>query len=69
MANNQLDRKLAKFLREKRGELTFQQFSDKMGLPGSTLHRLERFEQSVTLGKLEEICDRLKCSITDIFGK
>lgn len=69
MASNQLDRKLAKFLREKRGDLTFQRFSVKMGLPASTLHRLETCDQSATLGKLEEICKRLNCSIVDIFGK
>ena len=69
MASNQLDCKLAKFLRVKRGDLTYQQFSIKMGLPASTLHRLETCDQSATLGKLEYICKRLKCSIADIFGK
>ncbi len=67
MANNRLDRKLAKFLRVQRGGQTFQQFSDKMGLPASTLHRIEQGKQSVTLGTLEYICTRLKCKVSDIF--
>jgi len=58
---------LAAFLRKKRGDLTFQQFSRKTGISDSTLHRLELAEQNITLNTLEQICDRLKCSITDIF--
>jgi DNA-binding Xre family transcriptional regulator len=55
------------FLRKKRGEQTFAEFSRKLGLPPSTLHRLESGEQSVTLGKLEQIMRRLKCRLSDIF--
>ena len=69
MAKSQLDNKFAKFMRVKRGDMTFQQFSDKIGLPPSTLHRLEKCLQSVTLGTLEKICKQLKCSVVDIFGK
>ena len=54
--------------RKKRGDLTYQQFSRKVGLSDSTLHRLELGQQNVTLNTLEQICDRLKCSISDIFG-
>ncbi len=69
MANSRLDNKFAKFMRVKRGDMTFQQFSDKIGLPPSTLHRLEKCQQSVTLATLEKICKQLKCSVVDIFGK
>jgi len=64
-----LDKKLAKFLKEQRGEMTFAAFSKKTGLPRSTLFRLENGEQSITLGRLNQIMDRLKCSLEDIFGK
>lgn len=64
-----LDKKLAKFLREQRGEMTFAQFSKKTGLPPSTLFRLEQCEQSITLGRLQQVMDKLKCELTDIFGK
>ena len=63
-----LDKKLAAFLRTQRGEMTFAAFSKKIGLPPSTLFRLERCEQSITLGRLQQVMDRLKCSLEDIFG-
>ena len=69
MAKNKLAVQLAAFLRKKRGDLTFQQFARKTGISDSTLHRLELAEQNVTLDTLEQICDRLKCRISDIFGK
>jgi len=47
--------------------MTFSQFSRKVGLPVSTIFRLERGEQSITLGKLQQIMDRLKCGLHDIF--
>jgi transcriptional regulator with XRE-family HTH domain len=62
-----LESQLGAFLRKKRGDQTFAEFSRKVGLPASTLHRLERAEQSITLGKLEQIMRRLKCGWSDIF--
>jgi transcriptional regulator with XRE-family HTH domain len=62
-----LEKQLGAFLRNKRGERTFAQFARKLGLPPSTLHRLESGEQSITLGKLEQIMRRLKCDLSDIF--
>jgi predicted transcriptional regulator len=64
-----LDKKLAKFLRDQRGEMTFAQFSKKVGLPPSTVFRLERCEQSITLGRLNLVMDKLKCSWKDVFGE
>jgi transcriptional regulator with XRE-family HTH domain len=64
-----LDKKLAKFLRDQRGEMTFAQFSKKVGLPPSTIFRLERCEQSITLGRLNQVMDKLKCSWKDVFGE
>jgi DNA-binding Xre family transcriptional regulator len=39
-----------------------------LGLPPSTLHRLERGDQSITLRGLQQIMKRLKCGLQDIFG-
>jgi hypothetical protein len=48
-----------------------------MAKPGSDYYSMERrgsagrggmADQNVTLKTLEQICDRLKCSISDIFG-
>ncbi len=65
---NTLEKKLAAFLKKQRGDQTFAAFSKKLGITASTLFRLEQCEQSVTLGRLQQIMDRLKCSLTDIFG-
>ncbi len=64
-----LAKQLGAFLRKKRGNLTYQQFSRKMGISDSTLHRLEMGEQNVTLKTLEQICSRLKCKVSDLFGE
>lgn len=62
-----LETKLGQFLRKRRGDLTYARFSRKVGLPPSTLHRLEQGTQSITLRKLELILSRLKCRLTDVF--
>ena len=63
-----LDKQLAKFIREQRGEMTFAQFSKKIGLPPSTIFRIENSQQSATLGRLQQIMAKLKCSLADVFG-
>ena len=67
MAQKKLAKQLAAFLRKKRGDLTYQQFSRKTGLSDSTLHRLELGDQNITLKTLEHICERLKCGVAAIF--
>ena len=67
MAQKRLAKQLAAFLRKRRGYLTFQQFSRKTGISDSTLHRLELAEQNITLNTLEQLSDRLKCSVAELF--
>jgi len=62
-----LEKQLATFLRKRRGDMTFAQFSKKLGLPTSTLHCLEQCQQSITLRRLQQIMQRLKCGLLDIF--
>lgn len=62
-----LDKQLGSFLKKKRGEMTFKAFSQKAGLPPTTLFRLEQGTQSLTLGKLHILLTRLKCRISDVF--
>ena len=62
-----LETQLGRFLRARRGEMTFAQFSRKLGLPPSTLHRLEQGAQSITLRGLQQIVRRLKCGLSEIF--
>lgn len=49
------DKQLAKFLRNSRGQRTYVDFAQQLGIPASTLHRLESGEQSATLGKVDQI--------------
>lgn len=64
-----LAKQLGAFLRKKRGDLTYQQFSRKVGISDSSLHRMELGLQNVTLDTLEQICDRLKCKVSEVFGE
>jgi len=63
----QLDRQLAKFLRKRRGDLSYAQFARKTGLSYQTLFRIEHGEHRLTLHKLETLLNRLKISLKDIF--
>lgn len=62
-----LDKQFGQFLRQHRGDTSYAVFARKLGISASTLHRLENAEQSVTLGKLEEILKRLKSHPGDVF--
>ena len=44
------------------------EFEKRMGISASTLHRTEMCRQNVTLDMLDTITNRLKVSISDIFG-
>ena len=63
-----LRKQLAAFLRQARGKLTYVQFEKRMGISASTLHRIEMCRQNVTLDMLETITNRLKVSLSEIFG-
>jgi DNA-binding Xre family transcriptional regulator len=62
-----LRKQLAAFLKKTRGDTTFAAFEKKMGISASTLHRIEMCDQNVTLDTLEDIMERLKAKMSDIF--
>jgi Helix-turn-helix. len=64
-----LEEKLANFLKSARGQTSYAEFSKKTGLTPSTLFRLENRQQSITLGRLEQVMVRLKVTLVDIFGQ
>lgn len=66
MARN-FDRQLAKFLKKERGGLSYAEFSKKIGISHTTLHRIERGEHHLTLNKLETVLDKLKLRLKDVF--
>jgi len=63
------DRLLSEYLRKKRGDQTVRAFARKIGLTHGTLHRIENLQQSLTIGKLGQIMEKLNCSWEEIFGK
>jgi transcriptional regulator with XRE-family HTH domain len=63
------DRLLSEYLRKKRGDQTVRAFARKIGLTHGTLHRIENLQQSLTLGKLGQIMEKLGCSWEEIFGR
>jgi len=65
--DSSLEKQLAAFLRKTRGKMTYAQFSRKVGLPPSTLFRLEAQQQSITLKRLELVLSRLKVKLHAIF--
>lgn len=60
-------KRLARFVRRRRGQMTLEQFSRKTGVSVPTLSRLESRNQNVTLKTLQQLVDRLKCEIVDVF--
>lgn len=62
-----MEQQLAEFLRKTRGEETYASFARRTGLPPSTLFRLEQGQQSLTLGRLEQILKRLKVKLRGVF--
>lgn len=62
-----LDRQFGEFLRKQRGDLTYSEFSRKLGVSQSTIHRIELGQQSVTLARMELILKKLKCRVGDVF--
>jgi transcriptional regulator with XRE-family HTH domain len=64
-----LDRQLAKFLRKKRGSLSYAAFAKRLGVSHTTLHRIERGEHHITLDKLETILVKLRVRLKHIFPK
>jgi transcriptional regulator with XRE-family HTH domain len=61
------DRQLARYLRKARGSLSYADFSKKVGVSHTTLHRIERGEHHLTLDKLETILVKLKANLKDVF--
>jgi DNA-binding Xre family transcriptional regulator len=62
-----LQKQLGRFLREKRGSMSYPVFARKIGISSASLHRMEMGQQNVTLKTLEHILKRFKCQAGDIF--
>jgi transcriptional regulator with XRE-family HTH domain len=63
------ERQLGNYLRVARGDRTFRAFAKKLGISASSLQRLERGEQNVTLRMVQQITHRLGVDLRDIFSR
>jgi len=63
-----LDHAFAAFIKNQRGDRSYSAFAKETGLDPGSLHRLERAEQSITLGRLTRVLKRLNLSLEDVFG-
>ena len=61
--------RLARKLKEIRGDVPQNRFARKLGISKSSLNRIEIEDQNVSLRTLERLCARLKCDISDLFPK
>jgi transcriptional regulator with XRE-family HTH domain len=57
---------LATNLRNRRGDLTQEQFARKLGISRPTLTRLENGAQNTTIKTLDQIAKSLKCDAGDL---
>ena len=57
---------LAKNLRARRGEKTQAAFGRRAGVHQSTIQRIEMETQNVSIDTLQLLCDRLRCSASDL---
>ncbi len=62
-----LQKRLAKFIKEKRGETSQREFARKIGVSQASITRIENHEQNVTLDTLEHLCRYYRVDIADLF--
>lgn len=62
-------RNLAKFITEKRGNQPLRDFARHCGLSKTTVSRIEKEEQNVTIDTLEHLCKVFHCDIQDLFPR
>ncbi|MDX1973802.1 MAG: helix-turn-helix transcriptional regulator, partial [Candidatus Sumerlaeia bacterium] len=67
LAMKNLRQELANKLKALRGDKSQRDFAEEIGIPKSTLQRLERCEQNVGIDTLQALCSHFKCGIADLF--
>lgn len=64
-----LRRRIAKFMIEKRGNQPLRDFARHCGLSKTTISRIEKEEQNVTIDTLEHLCKVFRCEVQDLFPR
>lgn len=62
-------RKLAKRIKELRGDVTQREFAKKLNINVGTLNRIEQGQENITLKTIQRMCTSLKCSVGSLFGE
>jgi len=62
-----LRERLARFIRERRGDIPQREFARKIGVAQSTIMRIENLDQNVTIKTLESLCSAFHADIGDLF--
>lgn len=68
MTPSPYDKKIASFLKKRRGEMTIRDFAKIAGMSKSALFRIENLEQSMTMASLHSLAQRLRTSVEEILG-
>ena len=63
----QLRMRLAKFIRDQRGDATQREFARKIGVAQSTIMRIENVDQNVTIDTLERLCRIFRVDVGELF--
>ena len=66
MATREFQDRLARRLRELRGDKTIRAFAKEIGISPATLYRVENGTQRVSIEILEELCSQLGCTPNDL---
>jgi len=67
--SNPLAKSLSENLRKRRGELSYAQFAQKLGVSKSLAHKLETSGEGVTLATVYKIACALGCSVEELLGE
>ncbi|MBN8710187.1 MAG: helix-turn-helix transcriptional regulator [Verrucomicrobia bacterium] len=67
--SNPLAKSLSDNLRKRRGELSYAQFAQKLGVSKSLAHKLEASGEGVTLATVYKIACAMGCSVEDLIGE
>lgn len=60
-----LQQRFGRYLRKRRGKLTYEQFARRVGVSKSTLQRLELGQQNFTITTLDRLMRKLKCTAAE----
>jgi transcriptional regulator with XRE-family HTH domain len=67
MRQSHLRKRLAKFVKDKRGDEPLRIFAKRYGMSKDTVARIESQELNVTVDALNHMCKAFRCTIEELF--